>query len=175
MGNPAITHSDLLALCQKYGSELKTAAGIDGVTLMAAFAQSESTFGYNTTPRHEPAYDYGGFYSSHAQQAALLQKYGSAAASSYGPWQTLPCNAMGIAPALLNSSPDVAASAFVADFNHRVAPRGKTLSDYGQIYNGGHIATNPLPGVLRYVQDLEANYAVWAKALEASDDPPAIA
>jgi hypothetical protein len=163
----------MLALCQKHGPELKTAAGIDGVTLMAAIAQNESTFGENVTPRHESAYDFAGFYSSNPDQAALLQKYGSKAAYSYGPWQTLPCNAMSTSPDLLESDLEIAAAAFVLDFNRRVAPRGHSLFQYAQIYNGGHVARNPLPGVIRYADELAANYAIWAKALEpeATDAP----
>lgn len=168
-----VPSQQVLALCRQYGAQLNVPPSIDGVALMAAFAQNESTFGANVTPRHEPAYDSGGHYDR-AEQSLLLDKYGSAAAYSYGPWQTLPCNAMKFSPDTLFADPNAAAQAFVGDFNHRVAPHAQTIDAMAQIYNGGHVSATPLAGVARYAADLQKNYELWLANLknEAADATP---
>jgi hypothetical protein len=165
----------VLELCQKYGAELRAPAHLNGVMLMAAFAQNESSFGDDTAARYEHSYDRGGSYDR-AEQAGLLDKFGRAAAFSYGPWQTLPCNALAFAPSELNENPDAAARAFVADFNRRVMPHAPTIYFMGQMYNGGHVSNNPLPGVHAYALELQRNYAMWASKLRhEGNDAPAIA
>lgn len=171
----------VLSLCKKYGPLLALPASsiLDGVALMCAFAENESSFGANATPRHEIAYDVGGRYSNNPMQASLLEAYGSKAAYSYGVWQTLPCNALGVSPAVLDGNEDAQALAFVRDFNQRVLPRAQTLGEMGQVYNAGHVAKppqKPLPGVVRYCVDLQRNYTEWfAKLKQEKDDAPSIA
>lgn len=162
----------VLELCQKYGPTLAMPAHLDGVLVMCAIAQNESSFGDNTKPRYEAAYDWAGRYDR-AEQATLLDKYGMRAAFSYGPWQTLPCNALAFSPIELEGNPDAAARAFVADFNSRVMPHAPTIYFMGQMYNGGHISEAPPPGVHAYALDLQRNYAMWACKLrvEAKDAP----
>ena len=169
----------VLSLCKKYGSLITLPASsiLDGVALMCAFAENESSFGANTVPRHEPAYDVGGRYANNPMQASLLKQYGRAAACSYGAWQTLPCNALGVAPSVLDGNTDAQALAFVRDFNQRVLPRAQTLGEMGQVYNAGHVAVppaKPLPGVIRYCADLQKNYTAWfAKLKQEKDDASA--
>jgi hypothetical protein len=157
----------ILDLAKQYGSQLALPVQgiLDPVAVMCAFAQNESSFGADCKPRHEPAYDRGGRYDRN-EQAALLDKYGHAAAFSYGPWQTLPCNALAFSPAELEADPEICARAFVADMNHRVLPHAMTLGEMAQIYNAGHVAIVMAPGVLRYAGDLRANYIQWFSRLK---------
>lgn len=161
----------VVALARKYGPRLALPVGgiLDPVALMCAFAANESTMGSNTVPRHESAYDRGGHYDRR-EQAVLLDKFGSRAAFSYGPWQTLPLNALAYSPDELENDPDAAARAFVADMNHRVLPHAMTLSEMAQIYNAGQILPKPRPGVLRYAKDLQDNYATWFQKLKPEAD-----
>lgn len=171
----SVPRQQVLELCRKYGPELRAPAHLNGIMLMCAFAQNESSFGDDTKPRHEPAYDRGGHYDR-AEQSSLLDKYGRAAACSYGPWQTLPCNALAFTPAELDENPDAAARAFAADFNSRVIQHAPTIYLMGQVYNGGHVADKPLPGVQRYAFDLQRNYAMWASKLrDEANDAPSVA
>lgn len=158
----------VLTLCKQYGPTLALPARsiLSGPVLMAAIAENESSFGKDTKPRYEQAYDRGRRYDRN-EQKFLLDKFGHAAACSYGPWQTLPCNALAFTPNELNESPDAAARAFVADMNHRVLPHSLTLSEMAQIYNSGRVSKTPLPGVVRYMNDLQANYAKWFPKLHA--------
>lgn len=157
----------VVALCKKYGPRLALPPGgiLEPVALMCAIAENESTMGANTRPRHEPAYDRGGRYDR-AEQAVLLDRYGSKAAYSYGPWQTLPCNALAYSPDELDTDPDAAAQAFVHDMNHRVLPHAVTLGEMAQVYNAGEIKARPALGVVRYAKDLQANYVAWFQKLK---------
>jgi hypothetical protein len=166
MSSPVMPSEVILGLSKQYGPRLALPiAGIlDPVAVMCAFAENESSFGVNCTPRYEAAYDRGGRYDQH-EQAALLDKYGRSAAFSYGPWQTLPCNALSYSPTQLERDPELAAEAFIADMNRRVLPRANTLGEMGQVYNAGHISPNMSAGVLRYVVDLRKNYIAWFENL----------
>jgi hypothetical protein len=169
----------VLSLAKQYGPKLALPARsvLNGVAVMCAFAENESSFGANCKPRYEQAYDVGGRYAANPEQAALLEKYGRAAAFSYGPWQILPCNAPGIAPADLDEQPELCAVAFVHDMNRRVLPHANSLGQMGQIYNGGHVSAAPLAGVMRYVASLQGYYVTWFNKLksEASADAPSYA
>jgi hypothetical protein len=158
MASISYPRATIFALCLKYGPELKVPAGLNGPRIMAAIASNESTMGDDCDPRHEPSYDVGGRYDE-GEQHALLEKYGRAAACSYGPWQVLPLNAA-FTPLELASDPDIGAQAFVTFFNAYVIGdhRAQSIQQIGQIYNGGHASANPLPGVVRYAADLERAY-----------------
>jgi len=159
MGLPQYAKSVILELCRKYGPALHTPEDINGAALMAAVAQNESSLGYNCAPRFEPAYYFGGLYCK-GDQLELCEKYGRAAACSYGPWQVMAINARPISIGQLISDPEAGAQAFVQFFNNYViaGKRAGTISEIAQVYNSGHIAPNPAPGVLRYVHDLQAAY-----------------
>ena len=79
---------DLRAVIRQEASRLHTPEGMDPAQLLAALADVESSFGLNSVPNHEPAYDEGGQYYVKAQHVRDLHKrWGSWAACSYGPWQ----------------------------------------------------------------------------------------
>lgn len=72
-----------------YGAGLVTnPRGLDPYSLLYAIGGVESSFGSMNLPRHEKAFDFGGVYA----EKELLQKYGSWAAHSYGPWQMMYTN-----------------------------------------------------------------------------------
>jgi hypothetical protein len=155
----AIPQSTLLGLCALYGPQLRVPSGVNGFTLMVALAYNESSLGQNCKPRYERSYDEGGANDQN-EQTELIEKYGKAAACSYGPWQMMPCNAPGFSPQELYASPDACAKAFVAFFNRYVIGHcgAKSVSDVAQVWNGGHVSTHPNPGVQRYQQQLLENY-----------------
>jgi hypothetical protein len=151
--------AEILALCEKYGPVLHVPAGLNGERVMAAIASNESSLGANCEPRYEPAYDRGGVYDE-GDQAPLIDIYGRAAACSYGPWQVLLLNAAPMTPFEVNADAEAGAKAFVQFFNSYVMARkkAKTLAQIGQVYNSGHIAATPSPGVARYIVELEKAY-----------------
>jgi len=153
--------ADVLAACTQYGPQLHVPAPLDGVMTMRAIASNESSIGANCGPRHEPAYDVGGTYGNGPIMKPLLAAYGSAAASSYGPWQMMFCNYSGAySPAELLTDLQANAVEFVRFFNNTVARRVTSLSDIGQVWNSGHVSANPSPGVATYVSRLQAAYDV---------------
>jgi hypothetical protein len=151
--------SDVAAACRVFGPSLKgLPAGVVGANLLWAICGNESSYGVNCVPRHEPAYDVGGMYAAEATQAALLLKYGPAAACSYGPMQVMLCNA----PA--SSAPDdfndlsTAIRYAVFALNSLLARFKPTrIAEVGYCYNGGHIA-NPNPAAKNYGTRLAARY-----------------
>jgi hypothetical protein len=151
---------DVLEACTTYGPLLTVPDGLDPVRIMGAIASNESSFGANCGPRHEPAFDTGGPYCT-GFQATLVEKYGANAASSWGPWQMLFVN---FHAADMDSIPtgtlEMFAQEFVWFFNSYVMGVRKptTLEQIGQVYNGGHVMTNPGPGVVAYCQKLQAAY-----------------
>lgn len=157
--------ADVLAACAQYGLQLNLPAADDGTTLdgaklMAAFASNESSMGANCGPRHEPAYDVGGFLATGAQQAGLLNTYGSAAACSYGPWQMMFVNFQDHNVNDLLTSLDICAQEFVRYFNSYVITvrKASNLNEMGQCWNAGHISANPAPGVVAYCNNLQTAY-----------------
>ena len=118
-------------------------AGIDGAQLLWAISGNESSFGHDVVPRHEPAYDVGGRYATHAPMPDLLSRYGRNAACSFGPWQVMLCNAPGYAPGDLTDL-ETAAKASVAALNMLLRHfQPKTLNDIGSSYNAGHPCADP--------------------------------
>lgn len=154
---------DVLAACAKYGPLLDVDPSLSGPVVMAAIASNESSLGLNCGPRHEGSYDAGGtVYNGNEEQRVLVAKFGSEAAMSYGPWQVMFINCPGWTPTELNTDLDAGAKAFLAFFNRYVigTRHAKTLSEIGQVYNGGHIFTGTmLAGVRAYVDKLQASYA----------------
>lgn len=152
--------SNVLEACKTYGPQLHVAEGLDGVKVMAAIASNESSYGANCGPRHEPAYDRGGSLSTGKLQASLLDEFGSAAASSYGPWQMMFINFTGYTPSQLLTDLDACASEFVRFFNSYVIEtrKAESLDDIGQVWNDGHVSLVPSPGVLVYCKNLQTAY-----------------
>ena len=163
---------DVLAACAKYGQMLQLDPSLSGPVVMAAISSNESSIGANCGPRHEPVYDVGGgVYNGNADQRGLVDQFGAEAAMSYGPWQLMFINCSGWTPTELNSDLDANAKAFVAFFNHYVigTRHAKTLSEIGQVWNGGHIFTgNILSGVQAYVDKLQSAYADLESSFTAS-------
>jgi hypothetical protein len=135
-------------------------AGVDPVKLLWAMAGNESSFGKNCTPRHEPAYDFGGRYAAHPQQQHLLEAFGTAAAYSYGPWQQMFCNApTGFTPESFADIHNCGISV-VAQLNRILRSEKPTnLAQIASCWNAGHIEPKPLPDVAAYAAELETNYA----------------
>lgn len=162
--------SEILALCSEYGSQMTIDLHVDppvvGRYCMAAIAWNESSLGMNCTPRHEPAWDFGGIYAENPQQMNLLHLYGSAAAYSYGPWQLMfyNCAGMQFTPDELTKDPDACARCFLSYFNGYVQRKGAiTLEQIGQVYNGGHVSESPSANVAAYTKNLALHYAEVAK------------
>ena len=155
--------AEVLTMCSKYGPLLQVDPDLDGPTVMAAIASNESSVGLNCGPRHEPSYDVGGsVYNGNKEQRDLVDQYGSNAACSYGPWQVMFINCPGYVPGELQTDLESNAKAFLAFFNRYVIAtrHAKTLSEIGQVYNGGHVFTGTmLPGVAAYVEKLSSAYA----------------
>lgn len=130
--------------------------GVDGSQLLWALSGVESSFGANCTPRHEPAFDTGGKYGSHAPMPSLIAQFGSpAAACSYGPLQVMLCNALGLTPADFDDLGEAfyASISFLNSLLRRFQPQ--SLDEIGECWNAGHITPD-----LAYTTKLEANYAV---------------
>lgn len=159
---PTFTQQQIAAQCRLSGPGVGPLPdGVDGVQLLWAISGNESSFGADCTPRHEPAFDVGGVYGDGPVMKSLLNRFGSTAAWSYGPWQILFANApYGYVPGDLNDL-DKAARATVAQLNRfliRFRPSG--LAGIGECWNAGHTMNIPTKGVARYVAELVKNYAV---------------
>lgn len=150
----------LAAECRILGPQVKPLpAGVDGAQLLWALAGVESSFGQNTKPRHEPAYDVGGRYDNAVMQP-LLERWGSAAACSYGPLQIMLVNAPGYVPADFDDLP-TAMRASLSFLNRQLRSRKpQTLAEIGQVWNSGRIASQPSAAVQDYIRKLTASYAV---------------
>lgn len=151
----------IAALCRKYGPQLNLPAGLDGARLLWAISGNESSFGEDCTPRHENAYDKGGFFYIHsAEDAALVDRYGPLAASSFGPWQVMLINAPGCSPLDLEDDPEKCAQAVVIFINHFIIGfrKAKTLEQIAQTYNSGNFYPAPPPGVLLYADKVRQYY-----------------
>jgi hypothetical protein len=150
---------EVLAACATYGPKLNVPDGLDAVKVMIAVASNESSLGANCGPRHEPAYDVGGSLAGGAQ-AGLLAEYGRAAACSYGPWQMMFANFQSRDVSGLSTDLDLLSQEFVRFFNAYVIAGRKatTLEQIGQVWNGGHVMTNPGSGVVAYCRELQAAY-----------------
>lgn len=155
------TPAQVAAQCQVFGPQLAPLpAGVDGTRLLWALSGNESSFGADVTPRHEPAYDVGGTYAIHAPMPYLLDKYGSAAACSYGPWQVLLANAPDYTPTDFNdiATAAQATTAFLNSLLRRFKPQ--SIAQVGYCWNAGHIPPpkEVTPGVARYAVDLAVSY-----------------
>lgn len=152
-----MNEDEVLALSKVYGPLLHIldSSGVSGAKFMAAIAGCESNFGQNTTPRYEAAYDVGGKYAENPPQNELLAHWGKKAAYSYGPWQILPCNAIGFTPDELFTDNEKCALAFVGFFNRYIVGirHALTFDEMAQTYNSGRFTEQPAPGVQRYVAD----------------------
>ena len=169
--------ADLVAsFCAQWAANLQVAlpASIDATTLLWAFTGNESSFGENCTPRHEPAYDIGGMYANAPSQAPLLEKFGSAGACSYGPFQIMLCNCpAGTTPDEMGQL-DIAfmvSVQFMKKQFQRQSPQ--TVQECGAIWNAGHI---PQPGkwpagVQRYADMLLSKYLKPSVTFQAAAVP----
>lgn len=156
--------SKILELCNEFGADLKLPSGLSGARLLWGLAGCESSFGRDCTPRHERAFDKGGYFYVHSgEDRQLVQKYGKLAASSYGPWQIMLINAPGCSPDELLSDPRLCAhmsvrfiDSFVVGFR-----RAKTLEQIAETYNSGNFYAHPPPGVLRYADHTRKYYDIY--------------
>lgn len=152
------TRQQIADACRAYGAQLTDLPdGVDGAQLLWALAGNESSFGANCTPRYEPAYDVGGRYAD----AALLARFGRAAACSYGPWQIMFGNCpTNFIPSDMEDL-DKAAVATILFLNRQLNRfRPSTLRSIGAIWNGGNPSALQRHEVQVYADRLERNYAV---------------
>lgn len=169
---------DVLKACSVWGNDLKyIPAGIEPVRLMWAFANKESTHerkGYlGCEPRFEPAYYVGGKYADSPTQANLNRLFGQDGAKSYGPWQVMLVNALKWRPEDFRYL-DICAEAFIEFLNCRTAPghpQPKTIEEFGQLYNGGHVGANPAQ-VQEYCYHLNEWYKLGLPADRGTTTPP---
>lgn len=150
------TPEQVAAMCREYGPQTgPLPPGVDGKQLLWALSGVESSHGLNCTPRHEPAFDVGGKYAKNAPMPALLARYGTAAACSYGPLQIMLCNAQGLGPQDFDNI-DQAFHASVSFLNNRLFHyKPQDLAEIGEMWNAGSIRPDP-----DYVAKLTANYAI---------------
>jgi hypothetical protein len=152
------TREQIAGECRKWAGQVgPLPAGVDGAQLLWGIAGVESGFGVNCTPRHEPAYDAGGRYATHAPLPALLAQFGAAAACSYGPWQVLLCNLpAGTTPDAAQTDLETMAANSVLFLNRLLREwKPANLEQIGQCWNAGHITPD-----LDYTAKLGRNYAI---------------
>jgi hypothetical protein len=158
----SFTPSQIANACRFWASNVAPLPpSLDGARLLWALAGNESSFGVNVMPRHEPAYDLGGALAGSMEQSALLERYGSAAACSYGPWQIMLVNAPeGTAPEDFEDL-NTAAICTVGFLNSQLRRfKPLTLTTIGQIWNHGSPTNAMTAGVAAYVAELAKNYDV---------------
>jgi len=158
----------VIAACFKYGPLLVVEGPLDGTRLMQAIAAVESgggdihSIGHDCGPRHESAYDVNGSaWRDSKEQQHLVEQFGSDAACSYGPWQTMFINCPGYTFLELKTNLDDCARAFVAYFNSYVVHTmgAKTLDEIAEVYNAGHVLKGNIPpGVQQYINQLGKAY-----------------
>lgn len=151
------TPAQLAEVFRQYGPQVgPLPPSVNGSQLLWAMSGVETTFGKNTTPRHEPAFDVGGKYGANAPMPALLKLYGSPlAASSFGPLQIMLCNAGGMSPCDFNDL-DSAVHASASFLNSRLRHyEPRSLAEIGEVWNAGSIRPDP-----DYVEKLTTMYAV---------------
>jgi hypothetical protein len=159
----SFTRQQIADACRSHAGELDPAVLIDydPAQLLWAICGNESSFGANCNPRHEPAFDVGGTYAKAPTQAALLVKFGSLGACSYGPMQVMLVNApLGYSP---DDFADIGKSISAGTFAlTNLLKRNKpvSLAQIGACYNGGHIPSGIWPaGIHAYANQLIVNYA----------------
>ena len=137
-------------------------SGLDGVCLLQALADNESSYGRKAVPRHEKAYDWGGRYLDKEQ----FELWGSWSAHSYGPFQVMWTNVVKYGPEcnpwLATIDPSVTAEAATKMVLRLIVPRhhgDKTIEDWvkdiGWDYNAG---SHSAPAPIDYMSKLLSNY-----------------
>lgn len=157
---------DVVAACKEYGPLMRLIPGedLDPIRAMLALAAVESGggdpnyAGHDCGPRHEPAYDVGGsIYQRSSLVQSLVAKWGSAAASSYGPWQCMFDNCLGHTPQEMETNLAICAQVFITQFNNYVegVRHASNLDEVGEVWNLGHVGLDP-----QYVTKLEKAYGL---------------
>ena len=162
--------SKLKALIHKNGDALDTIETEvdDGALALAALACCESTFGRNNQPRIEKSYLPGGYYWSRALHVRrLYQRFGKAAAASWGPWQILFVTAWELGyrgnPQDL-ASPEVSLPWVIKYLNDRVLCwGGVTLEELADAYNSGSFMDSyePKSYIHKFLQAYEHEAREW--------------
>lgn len=143
--------------------------------LLHALAEVETTQGVaRMASRHEKGYCYGSaLYTGTTPGAADLREqsrlWGCLAHSSWGTWQIMFIaafeNGFRGDPVDLRAD-DVAIGYVIRYINRRILGRfpGLGIRAFGDAYNSGDPRDNRVPE--SYMDELEAAYATWSKALE---------
>jgi hypothetical protein len=165
------TRNELAKACREWGGYLWLPPEINGRWLLWAMAGCESSFGADCGPRHEPAYDVGGKYADNPAMAALLEKYGRAAACSYGPWQILLVNCGTKTAPQDMTNLDQCAVETVSFINRRILAEQKpsTVEEIAEAWNSGKWRWQTVPpGVERYAAECRRHYDAAATEMPAS-------
>lgn len=168
------SREEVARACRAWGGSLWLPPEIDGRKLLWALSGCESSFGENCTPRHEPAFDVGGKYSTAPEQAKLLEDFGHAGACSYGPWQILLVNCRpGTSPEHMTNL-DRCGLETTVFLNARIlkGEGAKTVAEIAEAYNSGKWRWEEVPaGVARYAADCVKYYE--SEPMPASGSPAA--
>ncbi len=132
------------SLCRKHAPGLFTpgkwqGTPLDKVRLLWGIAGVESSFGFNSSPRHETGYCYGGRYLD----PEATRAWGCLAHCSYGPWQVMFTHfPVGVSPLSLMWDTDGSVAAeicirgAVRVLNDAIARKAANLADIVTAYNG---------------------------------------
>lgn len=150
-------------LVRAYAPQVRVPVGILAEPLLLAIADVESSGGTNNVPRHEQAYDIGGFYWKRSPQVRRAVKmWGSFAACSYSSWQIMYPLALemglqeSVDPVTLRQD-EAALPWIVAALNVRVFGRGAAnLKDVGDAWNSGSFTDASVP--FEYIERLRSAY-----------------
>lgn len=158
-----LSYQDFAALC-KFGASLvrNCPPTLDATGVLHALGFVESSHGKYSVPRFEPAYSRKGRYASRAND----QRWGDAAACSYGPWQIMFINAQGqvpaITPAEMQTSPVSCAVATALFLDNVVLGRqgAQAIEQVLDAWNTGKFTDSILPAG-DYVSRGAEDYRKW--------------
>jgi hypothetical protein len=154
---PALDEQTLKALISTYFVAFSPYPGIDGKRLIYALAMNESSGGKNCNPRHEMGYCTG-VYSKNPIIINLTAKFGHMAHCSYGPWQIMLDNCPpGYTPDQMRDPAECARGTAAYVIKSNQAHRPKSVAEWGQFWNGGHVGASN-PDVNAYVVQLQKYY-----------------
>jgi len=166
--------------------QLHPPVGVNGVALLRAFADVESSYGEDNVPRYEAAYGPGGAYYERRdpftrlltpgarQLRDLYSQWGALACCSWGPWQTMYVTAieMGWADTPLKLWHDTAGACAIAAtlLQKRIFPQVPNganvqgaLSAIADAWNSGSARDANIP--LDYIQKFSFAYQKHLAAL----------
>lgn len=162
---------DVADACRRWGGMLWLPPTVDGVKLLWAISGCESSFGANCAPRQEPYYQHLAQSGKNGQLSKLMALYGSAAWSSFGPWQELLVNCSPLMQPEDFANLSRCAMEVVSFINHRIlqAEKAQGVEEIAEAYNSGKWAWLEVPpGVERYAAQCRGYYDTAAMPAEVA-------